>query len=261
LNYAAGVRDPMAPARIAWMGASAFGYLATLLLLSSGALAGPAIFLATPSYAVYGAGSYHGAHVFLASGLGSNSVGPSPTFVVATGIAHEGQSSTSQAGGAHKLQAWSGVQHLNFSCPSTRCATGNYTVTMLWNVSASIDLLTNCSGIGSHSITFASANISLLGFVEDASVSPHTVAGQGVHRIYFHALTGPGPYSATVANLFVLSFAVHLISGSAYSTWGFIQGRTLAVSQTGCGSSASILIGPSAGSVGNPTTLLHMKVA
>ncbi|MCI4366815.1 MAG: hypothetical protein L3K08_03590 [Thermoplasmata archaeon] len=250
----------MARRRGAWIGGPMLGILATLLLLSVIASAGPTIFLATPSYAAYGGASYHGAHVFLASGLGSNAVSPVPTFSVATGVAHEGQSSTSMQGGAHKLQVWSGVQHLNFSCPAT-CATGNYNITMLWNVSASIYLRTNCSGLGSHPITLASANLSLLGFVEDSSVSRHAVVGQGLHRIYFHALTGPGPYSATVTNLFVLTFALHLTTGDTYSTWAFIQGRTLAVSQPGCGSTSSILIGPPAGAVSGVTTLVHLRVA
>ncbi|MCI4330824.1 MAG: hypothetical protein L3K19_03115 [Thermoplasmata archaeon] len=237
----------------------AFGLVLALVLIAPVASAGPPLFKAVAPYTTYGGFAFTGSLVLAASGSGSNVLAISPSFNPTTGVAHQSQQSTSSGGGAHKIQAWSGVQNVSFSCPAT-CTSGNHSVIILWNVTWAVVLNTTCVASPTHLSTFAGARIALYGYVTDVSVSPQVTVGHGTHQIYQHVLQNKGLVVAGTTGLYLVVFIAGLTAGHSYAVTTFVQATTLAASKSGCASSASALIGSPVGSAAGPTTLVYIKV-
>jgi hypothetical protein len=241
------------------LGLPAFGFVLALVVLAPVASAGPPLFKAVAPYTLYGGFAYTGSAVLASAGTGANVLAIAPSFNPSTGIAHQSQQSSSSAGGAHKLQAWSGVQNVSFSCPAS-CSSGNHPVVILWNVTWAADLNTSCAASPTHLTTFAGARIALYGFVTDVSVSPQVTVGHGTHLIFQQVLQNKGGVLAGKTAFYFVVFLAGLTSGHSYTVTTFIQATTLAASKIGCASFASVLIGSPVGSLANPTTLEYIKV-
>jgi hypothetical protein len=243
-----------------WIGVFSTGLAFAIIVLAPFASGVPPVFKAVAPYSTYGGFADHGSVVLAASGTGTNVVVVSPTFNVGTGVAHQSQSSTSSGGGSHKLEVFSGVQNVSFVC-SLNCSTGNHSVKILWNLTWAITLQTNCSASPTHLITFAGANISILGFMVDKSASPPRTVGHGERVVRVLVLQTAGGIGGSNTAFYALTFAVGgLTSGHSYTVRTFVQARTSATSKSGCSSSSDALIGSPVGSVAHPSKLVYVEV-
>jgi hypothetical protein len=206
----------MRASRVAWAG-GAFALITVLLLAAPLVSAAPPPFTYTPPYKHDGGSVYTGS---LVGGLvsGFNKILRNPTFSLKTGNASFSIQSFASTGGDAVLQVWAGVRNISFKCPAS-CVTGNYLVSVDWNLTWSIHLNTTCGPPSGGSIPFAGTNDSVIAQVNERAKStlrPSPVVGEG-GIVWDESLNHSGSvrFGVHLQNS-VMNFMAFLTSGHSY---------------------------------------------
>jgi hypothetical protein len=237
-------------------GLAVFGVVLVVASMASATATPP--FTATPSYAAYGGLANVGHSSASGSGMGSNTIGTSPTFVVSTGVDKQGQTSTASGTGAYGIDVHSGIYNLSFDC-TTRCSTGTAAVTIDWNTSWYAHLTSNCPGAANGSIQLGALAAGITSSIIDETTA--TVVGSKLLTFFDHSLLVGGTINGgRASHNYIIKFNAALTKGDSYTVVTYFEIYTYAHAVGGltavCSSTSYARVG-----VVTPTILEWVKIA